>query len=97
MNNAFFRKHAFNIKIIAFVKMNSENEELCEWATKTINAQRASTRECENFLGAVTEMAKWSLDDTVKYLSDWSDKARLTHAMSFDHLQESTLITVKSD
>jgi hypothetical protein len=79
---------------IADVSPTAEKEELSEWANAILTENRKAAVNGQNFLDAVKEMAHWSLDQTVSYLTEWSDKARLTHILNYDHLHQATLVTV---
>ena len=79
---------------VADLTPTAEKEELSAWATQIKDENKKAIINGQNFINAVKEMKVWSLDQTVDYLTEWSDKARLTHLLNYDHLHQATLLTV---
>jgi hypothetical protein len=79
---------------VADLTPTAEKEEVSAWANQIKEENKKAVVNGQNFINAVKEMSVWSLDQTVSYLTEWSDKARLTHLLNYDHLHQATLITV---
>ncbi len=68
-----------------------------KWITTASELGLQSKKAGENFINQVEQMQNWTLQELTSYLTTWSDKSRLTHVLAYDHLRDSTLVSIQSD
>jgi hypothetical protein len=74
-----------------------DDSEAAKWIKTALELGKKSKESGENFIKQVENMEHWTLHDMTSYLKTWSDKARSTNILSFDHLRDSTLVSVQND
>ncbi|CAG5101416.1 Oidioi.mRNA.OKI2018_I69.YSR.g17077.t1.cds [Oikopleura dioica] len=75
----------------------TDEDEIAEWVTR-VNHEAVKMREgALNFLGQIEGMKSWSVEETITYLKNWSDKAKLTNVFALDHQGEAPIITVQNN
>ncbi|CAG5101461.1 Oidioi.mRNA.OKI2018_I69.YSR.g17111.t1.cds [Oikopleura dioica] len=72
-------------------------DEIAEWVAR-VNQETIKTREgALEFISQLEGMKNWSIDQTISYLRNWSEKAKLTNVFALDHQSETPIITIQNN
>jgi hypothetical protein len=76
---------------------DEKESQAAKWIATALELGKKSKESGENFIKQVEMMESWTLEEMVSYLKSWSDKARMSNILAFDHLRDGTLVTVQND